>query len=361
MVLTGTLFAEGFDTPIKPFTLPSARIHGYGGPHVAYTDDIGTLFINPAALKTAKQFSVLDLSVGTTGDVIGLGKFAMELNSGTDIDYSTIGEFAEKTGGKLPLGVTFPALTLGYVGKGFGLGLFTHSYVDAEVIGMNVNAAVNMDAMLNLGFSFRIINAKSYTLDLGVMAKAFGRYGVESDSNLLTIADDVEAFVDEVMDGIAYYIGGGLDIGTTYTLGKFKAALVCNDVFSPAVIMKETGDDTWGVVEPKMNVGISYQLFDSRFIKLAFMADYRDIFNLFNQEDYRSRNPWLNLGVGLEAKLFNTFLSIQAGMNDMLPAAGIGINLFIFKVAASIYGKELGNDPGLMSTYGLDLGFLFRY
>jgi hypothetical protein len=125
--------------------------------------------------------------------------------------------------------------------------------------------------------------------------------------------------------------------------------------------MKETGANSWGVVEPRMNIGVSYELLNSRAVILTFMADYRDIFNLFKQKDYRSRNPWLNLGMGLEAGFFNNFLSIQLGMNDMLPAAGIGLNLFIFKVAASIYGKELGNDPGVLSTYGLDLGILFRY
>ncbi|MDR2096524.1 MAG: hypothetical protein LBP76_13560 [Treponema sp.] len=358
--LTGALFAEGYDTPIKPFTLPSARIHGYGGPHAAYTDDINTLFVNPAALRTAKQISVLDLAFGTTGDVIGLGKVATDmLKSDDDLDYTTIGEFAEKTGGKLPLGVSAPGLALGYVGHGFGFGLFSREYVDAEVVGMNVKAAANIDVVLNGGYSFRLINTETHILDVGVAAKVFGRYGLERADNFLNIADHADAILEEVMDGATTYIGGGLDLGTTYTLGKFKAALVYNDVFSPAAVKRTTGD-TWGVVESKMNIGLSYQVFGGKSIKLAAMADYRDIFNLFKQKDYRSRNPWLNLGIGVEAEFFN-IISVQVGMNDMLPAAGIGFDLFIFEFVASIYGKELGNDPGVLSTYGLDAGILFRY
>jgi hypothetical protein len=357
----GMLFGEGFDTPIKPFTLPSARIHGYGGPHTAYTDDINTLFINPAALKTAKQFSVLDLSIGTTGDVLSLGQFAMDMmESGSDVDYTTIGDFAKKTGGKLPLGVGLPGLTLGYVGKGFGLGLFTNSYLDANVIGMDVNAAANVDAMLNIGFSFKIFDTKKHTLDVGVTGKAFGRYGMEIESDFLLIADDFDTLTDKLED-YTVYIGGGVDIGSIYTRGKLKAALVWNDVFSPAAIIKTAKEkDSWGVVESKLNAGLSYKLLALSLLDLSVMADYRDIFNLFNQSDYRSRNPWLNLGVGVEAKLLK-FISLRVGMNDMLPSFGVGFDLVIFKLAASIYGKELGNDPGVMSTYGLDCGILFRY
>jgi hypothetical protein len=48
-------------------------------------------------------------------------------------------------------------------------------------------------------------------------------------------------------------------------------------------------------------------------------------------------------------------------MNDMLPALGIGFDLVICKLDFAYYGKELGKEPGKLSTYALDLGLLFRY
>jgi hypothetical protein len=48
-------------------------------------------------------------------------------------------------------------------------------------------------------------------------------------------------------------------------------------------------------------------------------------------------------------------------MNEMLPTVGIGLDLVVFKVDAAFYGKELGNEPGRLSTYAVDVGLLFRY
>lgn len=115
-----------------------------------------------------------------------------------------------------------------------------------------------------------------------------------------------------------------------------------------------------GYIKPNINLGVSYKLFDNSFLSWAVMADYRDLINLFRQKEYDSRNAWLNLSVGSELTLFK-LVAIRVGLNEMLPAVGIGFDFFVLKLDAAFYGKELGNEPGKLSTYALDVGLLFRY
>ena len=84
-------------------------------------------------------------------------------------------------------------------------------------------------------------------------------------------------------------------------------------------------------------------------------ADYNNIWPLITkQKTYR--NPILELSFGTEVLLFNKVLALRAGIRDMYPAAGIGLNLGKkFKTDFSVFGKELGLEPG--SNPQLNAGF----
>ncbi|MCL2319307.1 MAG: hypothetical protein FWC45_04425, partial [Treponema sp.] len=38
------------DVPMPPVTMPTAASNGFGGHHVAYTDNVFSLLVNPAAM-----------------------------------------------------------------------------------------------------------------------------------------------------------------------------------------------------------------------------------------------------------------------------------------------------------------------
>ena len=72
------------------------------------------------------------------------------------------------------------------------------------------------------------------------------------------------------------------------------------------------------------------------------------------------RNPLLEIGIGVELVILEK-LKLRMGLNEALPAAGFGIDLTFMQFDCSVYGKELGLEPGLNSVYAMDFAFLFRY
>ncbi|MDR1430274.1 MAG: hypothetical protein LBI85_08275, partial [Spirochaetaceae bacterium] len=94
-------------------------------------------------------------------------------------------------------------------------------------------------------------------------------------------------------------------------------------------------------------------------VTLTVAFDYRDIANLFEQDDYRKRNALLGIGAGVQAGFFNIF-NVRAGMSEMLPAVGLGVDLGPFEIDMAYYGKEFGLEPGQLSAAALDLTIALR-
>jgi hypothetical protein len=112
-------------------------------------------------------------------------------------------------------------------------------------------------------------------------------------------------------------------------------------------------------VPATLNLGVAYTLRPISWLGFAFMLDYRDLTNLFHADDYTRRNPILNLALGTEISILR-FLKLRFGLNEMLPAAGLGLVAKAFQFNVAIYGRELSNEPGGFSTYGLDLSIAIR-
>jgi hypothetical protein len=375
LICTGgaVLCASGLynaDHELAPFTMPSTRNLGLGGPHAAYTDDMSSLFINPGAFRTIKQISIAELSLGTYGDVFGLMDIARNLDDSSKL-VTTFSKLINESNGNIPLGFDLRGpISFGAIKNGWGWGVFNRIYGGAAVRGSTIQAWGNGDLMFNLGYSFRVLERGVHTLDAGVLGKVFGRIGF--DTGPMTLSDlyageDIFARLNYA----PFTIGGGLDMGLQYRMvDNFTAALTVNDLFSLGYVsyndlnLASTTASApagyLGYIQPHINLGVSYKLFDNPIISWAVMADYKDLVNLFRQNKYGSRNGWLNLSFGTEATLFN-LVSVRLGMNEMLPAVGLGFNLFICKLDAAFYGKELGNEPGQLSTYAMDIGLLFRY
>jgi hypothetical protein len=371
----GTLLgASGFNDPdreIAPFTVPSTRNLALGGPHIAYTNDINSLFINPGAFRTTDELSIAQVSMGAYGDLLGLKDILNNMNDTSKLA-AVFSKFITNSKGNVPLGFDLRGpVAFGNIKNGWGWGVFNRSYGGAEVKGRSVRIVSNVDLMANLGYSARIVDRDVHTLDLGFTGKAFRRMGIDSGSISLFDLSKGNDTLAERLNYVPVTMGMGLDLGLQYRLeDNFTAALTVNDLFSLGHVSfynlnksssagKLPGNYV-GHIKPVVNLGVSYKIFDNDLVSWAIMADYRDIAALFQQHEYDSRNAWLNLSVGTEVTLFK-HLSFRAGMNEMLPAVGIGFDLFICKLDAAFYGRELGNDPGKLSTYALDVGLLFQY
>jgi hypothetical protein len=369
---------------VDHFTMPSARHAGMGGMHITNLDGAGALLNNPAGLVGKKEFGILEISPSLTAPI---DKYADIMDSvskltGGDIEegeeldavQDLLNVFADDEGNVKPyVGLTLGApLSLSIVSKGFGFGLFTGAAANASFIGgtAKINADVNAQAVFAYGHRF--INTRKHTLDVGLGVNAFYRLHTEKSLGLNDVADlmgdgdDKPEFKDIIpLQGI---FGIGLDAGIQYGFNnRLAVAIAANNLLSYARIMDMSDDfldnenpvaDTNGSSYRGLNVGVHYQLIKSWGLNLTFLADYRDILDLFSDIP---RNPILNLGLGAELGLLDDHISIRAGISDMLPSLGLGFDLFAFKLNVAAYGKELGLDPGVQSVFCLDIGLLFRW
>jgi hypothetical protein len=370
IVFVCTLNLPCFGETIAPFVMPSARSGALGGTHAALADDFYSLFTNPAAFVGVKeQFSAGEITLSIYGPVFEVFDIFNDL-VGSDIESIDISQLVGPRG----LGAGFDIggpVSVGWIGRGLGFGLFNRTVTDMALRGTMLRPTVSEEIMLVGGYSFRVLNNQSHILDLGFLGKGFFRGSVNMDVSLFELQDIVD---DPLANPFSTYLGVGFDLGLRYTFANaFSLALVCYDVYSPVLIntYNSVGDffdkqdpidaRSYATVTRRLDLGLMYRIrspFLHRYISsLAVMVDYQNFMDLFS---LIPRNPVLNIGIGVELVLLNV-LSLRAGIADALPALGFGLDLSFMKIDFSIRGKELGLEPGMQSTYGVDLGLLFRY
>ena len=168
----------------------------------------------------------------------------------------------------------------------------------------------------------------------------------------------------------------GIDAGLIYEIAKtFSVAVACQDIFSPVVSDSFTSINTFlanpfpantqgwaGVIRPNLSAGVAWRPrfnFLQRYISdIVLSAQYEDFLDLLLSPI--PRNPVLNAALGLELILLDV-LSIRAGIGDMLPQLGFGIDLSFMKIDLAMRGIELGLDPGVLPVFCFDFAVLFRY
>jgi hypothetical protein len=352
-----------FAEDMEPLAMPSTRSLGMGGTHVAYTDDVYALFVNPAALQRANQGSVIELSPAFVGPLFDLIDLAG--SAGDDLT-GALGDFAKDTGGKIPIGFDLRGpLSIGYTANGLGFGLWNRVHEEAVVIGTDISASVFADVILNFGMSFSILSMGNHEVDAGFVVKPFLRAKAGMS---VTALDAIGGGLDNILEefNVPLIAGAGFDMGFKYRFHKDLAVgMTIDDVYTGGGRISTLYGDDDGVssyqVPATLNLGVAYTLRPEPvpWLSLAFMLDYRDVTNLFHADDYTKRNPILNLAFGTELGIFS-FLKLRFGLNEMLPAAGLGLVAKAFQFNVAIYGKELSNEPGGFSTYGLDVSIAVR-
>ena len=363
---------------IAPFVMPSARFAALGGNHPAQADDFYSLFLNPAAFVDVNETSsAAEITAVTYGPVMDIMDHIREWDE-KYLPSLDLSDYANIDGFSLGAELGGP-LSLGWVGRGWGLGVFSRARssasVSVDISGgfpeIMLNPFISGELFLTVGHAFRIVKKGSHLFDAGFLGKGFYR-GTLNLSSAITDAGDMFKKMERHPFDIS--IGLGLDLGLRYTfMDDFAAALVCYDVYSPVFITSYPafndfydngiflGVSSYDTVKRRLDMGVSYRInthfIDRFFSRLTVMASYRDFLDIFSE---KPRNGALNIGIGAEAVILNA-LTFRLGMTDLLPAFGFGLDLSFMSLDFSIFGKEIGMSPGSYPVFGMALGLLFRY
>lgn len=363
-LLAFPVFAK--DVPMPPVVMPTAASNGMGGHHVAYTDNVYSLLVNPAAMMRTQQKSFFNLapSIFNPQSTAKLGRSIIDLGKGDTTALGTTSNTLASQKGKIALGMElreFP-LSFAWVANGFGFGLWNRTYVNANIVGTHIEADVFEDVMLPIGFALKIFNFERQSLDVGVTMKPFARVMAQAREKITDlIGGNTDEFIDSI--NIPLIIGGTFDAGILYRWGGLGIGFALNDFYSRGNVVNNFNDnvlDTNTYYIPfTMNLGVSYELKLGKILGIAVAADWRDMKNFFNQDDYLNRNKLLDFGLGGQVTLFNT-LVFRAGMSEMLPSAGFGLDLGPLKIDIAYYGREFGLEPGQFPAAVAELSIAIR-
>lgn len=365
------VFAEETRVEMPRFEIPSAQSSGFGGSHIAYTDNVSALLVNPAAIMRVRQRSFFSPSF----TLFSPEKTIKLAGATADGDFGAALEEVNNPNnpGKIPLGLGlngFP-ISFAWVADGFGFGIWDRVFVNANVIGTTAEATVLADLVIPVGFAFKILDTDAHDVDAGVALKIFGRGYGHKMINAIEAVDDFASLTDDL--GAPVIMGAGFDLGFLYRWNiGLSAGITFDDIVTHGgeIARVGGGEKADGYYVPfSLNLGVAYDFKIGTFWKSApgFIAntgitaaiDWHNFDLLFSDNPYFHRNPALGLGIGLQFNLVDIF-KIRFGMNEMLPAFGFGFDLGSFEIDVAYYGKELGLEPGQMPTAALDLTFSIR-
>jgi len=355
-------------------TLPSAAATGYGGYHAAYPDGLSTLFSNPAGLKSVEsEFRVSELTLGLKGPIFDITGAVLEM-----MDSGDTAELTSLLSGSLYAGADLVGpLYFGFSGNGLGFGLFNDTDIVLKKAGLNVQADIKEQLILAGGYAYRIPLPDSWnsTLDVGAVLKGSLCGNIEVIKSVLEFVDFSALSPDVVMTSPFSFVSAiGIDVGVRYSIGDvFSVGITGIDAFTPSMTTEYGGGiedfiDGTGASDPvtdlipfKLNVGVLYSphigFIDRYITDIKFMLDYKDVFDFLIAP--LPVHPLLHISFGTELTLLE-ILSIRAGFNEGLFAAGLGLDLKVFTLNMSMYGEELSTDPGLNPVYNVRIGFEFK-
>ena len=361
-------------TAMPRFDISTARNNGMGGTHVAYTDSVGSLLVNPAAMMRVRQvrYPPLSFSMHNPHLIFGMMGPLREAAAG---NVSKLGDTAgtlREEEGKVSFGFGLNDLPLGFawVANGFGFGVWETFFLEPSIVGTNILVDAHADVILPVGLAFRILHTDSHDVDAGVTVKPFIRALFSDRLKIIDLTEDDADPSDSL--SLPLIVGAGFDLGFMYRWDiGFSAGLTFSDIATWGGVAKDFMGNASGAyyVPFSMNWGVAYDFRPARFwpdahrvlteSNVVFAFDWRDFTNVFQQKDYTVRNAALGIGLGLEFSIIKIF-KIRLGMNECLPAFGIGFDIGPVEIDLAYYGRELGLEPGQLPVAVVTLSFAVR-
>jgi len=372
LLLAALLFvaSSAFAQVSAPGIPVSPRLAAIGGLHAADFGGFGSLFSNPASLADAEDaWSYSRIALNAEGPIFDIANMAL---GGTDI-LSNLTNLLDDNGRLYTALDLATPIAFGYVGNGLGVGVYNRTYVV-------INAPSVSSAFLDIGEEFLLAGgyARSFDLgsgnrlDAGIALKGFLRNEFAWTGALT----DVATAFDDIFGGIPYntVTGLGLDAGALWSFGDFALGLAARDLFAPYISTTYSSyngfkadpsasktDSETGLLPIDLSVGFRWSPRWDFLVRsgseLTLLLDYRNLLGLFRALD---RNPILEVSAGAELVILE-ILSLRAGIQDALPAAGFGLDLQIFDLSLSMYGEELGLEPGSRPAFNLLFALDFLY
>jgi hypothetical protein len=355
---------------VDAFDFETPREKSMGGRHVALADDASVLLTNPAGLADVpSSYSAADLGLQAIGPIFDIA----DLVSGGTLSTSSLTDFLAKNDYKLYAGLDVSGpLALGYTGGGLGFGLFNKTKFIINVASADaIDVTAGEDLLLAGGYALRFDLGKGHELDAGIVAKGFVRGETEASMGIVEAVGLASDPASVLGYPFTLTTGIGLDAGMRWAWRGLAAGLVCRDAFSPAIsteysnasgfFSSHPGTSSYVTLPRSLDLGLAWtpklgrlgQVIDS----LVLTLDYKDMLELFAPAP---RNPILNLGFGVEARVLE-IVALRAGIADTLLSAGMGLNLSAFTLNIAAYGTELRLDPGDRPCYNLLVDFDFKY
>ncbi len=375
LALAGTLSAAlEWETRRVP---PSARASALGGPHAALTDDLYTIFTNPAGLASIeRQVQASELTLALSGPIFDITGVMLRVADGEDALADP--DVRDLLAG-LHAGMTLSGPVAFAYGDG-GLGFAIYNWFDlvfdsAGPATLDMGLAENLVIAGGYGLRVPIPASLGGTLDVGGMLKASIRGEAKTTKSLLEIVDlfgDPGSLLSS--EPYTLSLGVGIDLGLLYSRGKvFAAGIVARDAFAPTRRSEYASFEAFtdsaapvsvsdGRVRPDVSVGVRYSprivAIERVVDRFKFLLDYDDIFD-FAIDPATARNPVLHVSLGVEAIMLQ-ILSVRVGFGQGLLSAGLALDLAFADLSLSMFGTELSSEPGLRPTYNLMFGMRFR-
>ncbi|MCX7023315.1 MAG: hypothetical protein NT080_01680 [Spirochaetes bacterium] len=372
VALTMTVPAAWTQTS-SSLTMPSVRWTALGGRHVAVADDYYSIFTNPAGfVEEDAVVSFSRISLDVAGPMFDIA--AMIAGGGDPIaEITNLLDDRQRLYARFDL---VGPLSIGYVGDGLGLGLFVRETATLNVTSItNASFKVAFDALVVGGYAHRFDLGGGQLLDAGFMPKGFVRNSFAQGGTITAVMGEVANVMSDGVYEVA--TGIGLDAGARWSWDAIGlgAGLVVRDLLTPVMTSTYTsysdfasdpsaarvGDMEAALAPPDLSIGVKYQpswgFLRALDTNLVLMLDYEDAFSSFRT---LARNPILNVGAGAELRLLE-ILSFRVGLKDALPTVGFGADLSLFTMGFSMYGEELGLEPGSRPVFNMILSLEFEY
>jgi len=370
------------DFTFEPMRFPSSRTGALGGMHAALADDISVLTSNPAGFRSARpQFAVAELTTNLSGPIFSLADLVFRIVGGANPTTLLTEPDVQKLLTSLYTGATINGpLALGYIGNGLGFGLFnsTSAVFSTQGTVPTVTSRLREDLLFVAGYGFRIPlpDQLRITLDLGFSVKAFARTGIDWSESILSFFSLVTSpSMGTVLDRpFTLDVGFGVDVGALFAWNRLiSVGLVARNLYSPVARTSYAtvndfsagtgGTKSYGYAPLDLALGLLYTprlgFLEEYLSSPKVMLDYGDIVDFWTHPATAS-NPLLHLGLGMEVILLDV-LALRAGFGDGYFSAGFGMDLSVFKLDLTMFGRELSTEPGLRPNYNLIVSLLFQY
>lgn len=362
--LSSFVFATDF-TPTLHIN-PSVRQQGFGGFYTTDVDNFYGIYANPATLGTNREHGLFpSIDVNVMGPLSDIGNIISSVSKG---DTNGLSEVIRKNNG-LNAGLNvLPLISFGKISPmGLGWAFNTQVFMNASIPNVSLSDInLGVESVFRMGFGFKLLNTDHHFLSVGATGKIFAQIACSYTGNVLDFIDSITNNPTSVP--AHFSLGYGVDIGAYYSLcNRLDLGFTWHDVFTVAHVSSSTIENIkfkFGkgqILDSKMSTGLAYRFpmewTNGLVTSFKVMADYNDIMNLFGNQ---IRNPILDFSCGAEI-VFGNFLSIRAGLNEMYPAAGLGLSISNFKLDFAIYGSELGLEPGSTPCLNSSIFIGFTY